>query len=111
MREFKPRRVQHSVTKEQARTAVAAWINLGTVSKEAQIGPGTHASQTVCRSLGFTEEGTLHAWHRIGDDNRDILLFARAASPILPSTVTGEQATAIDHRPRRRGRQSDSCDI
>jgi [ribosomal protein S5]-alanine N-acetyltransferase len=71
-----------------ARAAVALLpglaSDLGLVRIEAQIEPGNHASQAVCRSLGFTEEGTLRAWYRIGDDNRDVILFARLLPPYGP---------------------------
>jgi RimJ/RimL family protein N-acetyltransferase len=58
--------------------------DLGLVRIEAQIEPDNHASQAVCRSLGFTKEATLHAWYRIGDRNRDMLLFARLLPPYGP---------------------------
>jgi ribosomal-protein-alanine N-acetyltransferase len=71
-----------------ARAAVALLpalaSDLGLVRIEALIEPDNHPSQAVCRSLGFTEEGTLHAWYRIGDRNRDMLLFARLLPPYGP---------------------------
>jgi [ribosomal protein S5]-alanine N-acetyltransferase len=71
-----------------ARAAVALLpglaSDLGLVRIEAQIEPGNRASQAVCRSLGFTEEGTLRAWYRIGNHNRDMILFARLLPPYGP---------------------------
>jgi [ribosomal protein S5]-alanine N-acetyltransferase len=71
-----------------ARAAVALLpalaSDLGLVRIEARIEPDNHPSQAVCRSLGFTEEGTLRAWYRIGDHNRDMLLFARLLPPYGP---------------------------
>jgi len=63
---------------------LAAGLPPGRIRIEAQIEPGNHASQAVCRSLGFAEEGTLRAWYRIGDQNRDMILFARLLPPYGP---------------------------
>jgi [ribosomal protein S5]-alanine N-acetyltransferase len=71
-----------------ARAAVALLpglaSDLGLVRIEAQIEPGNRASLAICRSLGFTEEGTLRAWYRIGNQNRDMILFARLLPPYGP---------------------------
>ena len=44
---------------------------------EALIEPSNHASQAVCRVLGFTEEGTLRSYYRIGGQNQDMVMFAQ----------------------------------
>ena len=49
---------------------------LGLVRLQALIEPDNRASQAACRALGFTEEGLLRRYHRIGDRNRDTLMFA-----------------------------------
>jgi RimJ/RimL family protein N-acetyltransferase len=55
--------------------------DLGLVRVQALVEPGNHASQAVCRAAGFTEEGTLRSYHRIGDENRDMIMFARLLRP------------------------------
>jgi RimJ/RimL family protein N-acetyltransferase len=55
--------------------------DLGLVRIQALIEPGNHASQAVCRAAGFTEEGTLRSYYRIGDQNRDMIMFARLLHP------------------------------
>ena len=54
------------------------------VRLEALIEPGNHASQAVCRALGFTEEGTLRSYYRIGGQNRDMVMFAQILLPGPP---------------------------
>ncbi len=49
---------------------------LGLVRLQALVEPDNRASQAVCRALGYTEEGTLRGYHRIGDRNRDMIMFA-----------------------------------
>jgi len=71
-----------------ARAAVALLPGLarelGLVRIEALIEPGNHASQAVCRSLGFAEEGILRSYYRIGDQNQDMIMFARLLPPSGP---------------------------
>ena len=57
---------------------------LGLIRLEALIEPGNHASQAVCRALGFTGEGTLRCYHRIGGQNRDMVMFAQVLLPPSP---------------------------
>jgi RimJ/RimL family protein N-acetyltransferase len=54
---------------------------LGLIRLEALIEPGNHPSQAVCRALGFTEEGTLRSYFRIGGQNRDMIMFAQILLP------------------------------
>jgi [ribosomal protein S5]-alanine N-acetyltransferase len=49
---------------------------IGLVRIEALIEPWNQASQAVCRSLGFTEEGLLRSYYRIGGENRDMIIFS-----------------------------------
>lgn len=58
---------------------------LGLVRLQALIESDNHASQAACRAAGFTEEGTLRRYHRIGDHNRDMILFALILHPDTPS--------------------------
>lgn len=54
---------------------------LGLLRLEALIETGNHRSQAVCRALEFTEEGTLRSYHRIGDRQRDMVVFAHLLPP------------------------------
>jgi ribosomal-protein-alanine N-acetyltransferase len=54
---------------------------LGIIRLQALIEPDNHASQAACRAVGFTEEGTLRRYHRIGDGNRDMIMFALVLQP------------------------------
>jgi RimJ/RimL family protein N-acetyltransferase len=57
---------------------------LGLVRLEALIEPDNHASQAVCRALGFAGEGTLRSYFRIGGQNRDMAMFAQVLRPRSP---------------------------
>ncbi len=50
---------------------------LGIIRLEALVEVDNPASQATCRAVGFVEEGTLRAYYRIGDRQRDMVLFAR----------------------------------
>lgn len=54
---------------------------LSLIRLEALVEPGNHASRAVCRALGFTEEGTLRSYYRIGSHNQDMIMLAQ----VLPS--------------------------
>lgn len=63
---------------------------IGLVRIEALVEPDNHASQAVCRSLGFAQEGLLRSYYRIGAQNRDMIMFSllvasAAADPGLPA--------------------------
>jgi [ribosomal protein S5]-alanine N-acetyltransferase len=55
---------------------------LGLVRLEALVETGNQPSQAVCKAVGFTEEGTLSSYHRIGDEQRDMVMLAH----LLPQT-------------------------
>lgn len=93
----------HGISLEHRRAAVGYWIlprqrghgyakaavsllpglarDLGLARIEALIEPSNLASQAVCRDLGFAEEGLLRSYYRIGDANRDMIMFARLIMP------------------------------
>lgn len=54
---------------------------IGLIRLQALVEPDNHASQAVCRALGFAEEGTLRSYYRIGGQNRDMIMFARLLAP------------------------------
>lgn len=54
---------------------------LGLIRLQALIEPDNRASRAACRAAGFTEEGTLRSDHRIGDRNRDMIMFALILQP------------------------------
>ncbi|HET6499322.1 MAG TPA: GNAT family protein [Amycolatopsis sp.] len=54
---------------------------LGLLRLEALVETDNHPSQAVCRALGFTEEGTLRSYYRFGDEQRDMIVFARLLPP------------------------------
>lgn len=82
---------------------------LGLIRLEALIEPGNHASQAVCRALGFTEEGTLHSYYQIGGQNpghgrvRSDPAAHLTSEPMRPDATTGSGPL--------RARHSDSSDI
>jgi hypothetical protein len=57
---------------------------LGLARIEAPIEPENLASQAVCGALGFTQEGTLRSYLRIGGQNRDMIMFAQLITPAAP---------------------------
>jgi ribosomal-protein-alanine N-acetyltransferase len=63
-----------------ARAAVALLPGIareiGLVRIEALIEPANSASQAVCQSAGFSREGLLRSYYRIGDENRDMIMFS-----------------------------------
>jgi RimJ/RimL family protein N-acetyltransferase/uncharacterized damage-inducible protein DinB len=63
--------------------------DLGLVRLEALIEPGNHASQAVCRALGFAAEGTSRSYYRIGGQNRDMMIFARLVPRSGSRQLTG----------------------
>jgi ribosomal-protein-alanine N-acetyltransferase len=65
---------------------------IGLVRIEALIEPANHASQAVCRSAGFVPEGRLRSYYRIGDENRDMIMFSllpTAAGPTAAGPLPG----------------------
>jgi RimJ/RimL family protein N-acetyltransferase len=50
---------------------------LGIIRLEALIEVDNPASQATCRAVGFVEEGTLRSYMRIGDRQRDMVIFSR----------------------------------
>jgi len=49
----------------------------GLIRLQALVETSNHASRRVCRSAGFVEEGVLRRYQRIGDRNRDMVIYAR----------------------------------
>jgi RimJ/RimL family protein N-acetyltransferase len=58
---------------------------LGIIRLQALVETSNHASQAVCRSVGFIEEGILRQYYRIGDHNRDMIMFAMLLSTAHPT--------------------------
>ncbi len=54
---------------------------LGLLRLEALVETDNHASQAVCRAVGFTKEGTLRSYYRIGDKQRDMVMLANLLPP------------------------------
>lgn len=69
----------------------------GLIRLQALIEPDNHASQFVCRAVGFTEEGALCSYHWIGNRNRDIVMFALVLQPIQLRDTTPDRR-ASGHR-------------
>ncbi|PPK64858.1 RimJ/RimL family protein N-acetyltransferase [Actinokineospora auranticolor] len=55
--------------------------DLGLVRLQALVEPDNAASQATCRALGFTAEGVLRGYHRIGGTNRDMIMFGLLVGP------------------------------
>jgi ribosomal-protein-alanine N-acetyltransferase len=66
----------HGYAKAAVALLPALASRLGLVRLEALVEPSNRASQEVCRSAGFIEEGTLRRYYRIGTRNRDMIMFA-----------------------------------
>ena len=71
-----PRHRGHGYARAAAALLPDLAAEIGLVRIEALIEPWNEASQAVCRSLGFTEEGLLHSYYRIDGQNRDVLVFS-----------------------------------
>jgi ribosomal-protein-alanine N-acetyltransferase len=54
---------------------------LGLFRLEALVETDNQPSQAVCKAVGFTEEGTLHAYYRVGDEQRDMVVLAHLLPP------------------------------
>jgi ribosomal-protein-alanine N-acetyltransferase len=65
---------------------------IGLVRIEALVEPANHASQAVCRAAGFVPEGRLRSYYRIGDENRDMIMFSllpTADGPLPDGSLPG----------------------
>jgi [ribosomal protein S5]-alanine N-acetyltransferase len=71
-----PRHRGHGYAKTAVALLPALASRMGLVRLQALVEPSNHASQEVCRSAGFIEEGTLRRYYRIGNHNRDMIMFA-----------------------------------
>ncbi|ASO17961.1 Putative ribosomal N-acetyltransferase YdaF [Actinoalloteichus hoggarensis] len=49
---------------------------------EALVEVDNQESQAVCRATGFTEEGTLRSYLRIGERHRDMVMFAKVLTGV-----------------------------
>ncbi|MFI6362145.1 GNAT family N-acetyltransferase [Nocardia sp. NPDC050630] len=82
-----------------AKAAVTLLIEIGTelglIRLQALIEPDNTASQTVCNTCGFTREGILRHYHRIGHTNRDMIMFARIL-PTDPNDSTAVSGSASE---------------
>jgi len=79
-----PRHRGHGYARAAAALLPGLAAEIGLVRIEALIEPWNMASQAVCRSLGFTEEGLLRSYYRIAGESRDMIIFALLLPPRRP---------------------------
>jgi ribosomal-protein-alanine N-acetyltransferase len=80
-----PRYRGHGYARAAAALLPGIGREIGLVRIEALIEPANHASQAVCRSAGFVQEGLLRSYYRIGDENRDMIMFSLLLTAAGPS--------------------------
>ncbi|APU12382.1 MULTISPECIES: GNAT family N-acetyltransferase [Actinoalloteichus] len=77
-----PRHRGRGLVTSAVRLVVELARDLDLLRVEALVEVDNQESQAVCRATGFNEEGTLHSYLRIGEHNRDMIMFAR----VLPES-------------------------